>query len=75
MTESEYNLAPRLVLSDSDIEDSDYTASVVLMDTEREKTIGLGPEYPFEPLSAGECIVSKTYAENFGIGETITFSS
>ena len=73
LTDEEYNLAPRMVFTDTEIADSTYTATVILMDTERESDIGLGPDYPFDPLGAGECIVSDAYSENFGIGETITF--
>ena len=72
LSDEEYNLAPRMVFSDAAIMDSEYKATVILMDTERESDIGLGPDYPFDPLGAGECIVSDEYSENFGIGETIT---
>lgn len=30
----------------------------MLMDTDREKEIGLGPDYPFSKLEAGQCLVS-----------------
>ena len=35
--------------------------NVMALDTEREKEIGLGPQYPFDPLDVGECIVSSEY--------------
>jgi len=45
------------------------------MDTQREKEIGLGPKYPFEPLQAGECILSSGLLKysnvGVGIGDTI----
>ena len=41
--------------------------SILLMDTEREKQIGLGPNYPFEKLAAGECIISTIMGDEFGI--------
>ena len=31
---------------------------VQLLDTEREREIGLGTDYPFEPLGPGECIAN-----------------
>lgn len=34
------------------------------MDTEREKEIGLGDKYPFEPLEAGECIVPYIFSSD-----------
>ena len=43
------------------------------MDTAQEKAIGLGADYPFEPLGAGECIVPQEYKALTGVskGETI----
>ena len=35
----------------------DTQVKLMLMNTELEKSIGLGPDYPFEPLEEGECIV------------------
>ena len=44
------------------------------MDTDREKQIDLGPEYPFEALPAGECIISSSYQQEesggYQIGST-----
>lgn len=33
----------------------------MLMDTQQEKDIGLAPDYPFEPLKAGECLVPAKF--------------
>jgi len=33
----------------------------MFMDTDLEKSIGLAPDYPFEPLAAGECIAPAFY--------------
>ena len=33
----------------------------MLMDTQQEKDIGLAPDYPFEPLKAGECLVPDKF--------------
>jgi hypothetical protein len=35
--------------------------TVTLIDTEREKEINLGAEWPYKPLGVGECIVNKVY--------------
>ena len=73
LTDEEYNLAPRVTFVDTEIVGSDYDPpTVILMDTERESEIGLGSDYPFDPLGPGECIISDTYSDNFGIGEIIT---
>ncbi len=34
-------------------------ADVLFIDTELEKQIMLGPDYPYEPLEAGECIINS----------------
>lgn len=33
---------------------------IMLIDTQREKEIKLGTTYPFQPLSAGQCLVSTS---------------
>ena len=49
----------------------------MLIDTKREKQIGLGPDWPFEPLGAGECIISRQLADTFNndfkvnVGDTL----
>ena len=46
--------------------------SVSFIDTERERQIGLGPDYPFEPLEAGQCVISQSLvAPNVTVGSTI----
>ena len=37
------------------------------IDTDREKDIGLGSDYPFEPLGPLECIIPKKYKEGYGL--------
>ena len=34
----------------------------MLMDTDREKFIDLAPDYPFEKLGLGECVIPKILA-------------
>ena len=41
---------------------------VMLMDTDREEKISLGPEYKYGPLKAGECIVPKSAVKDYGDG-------
>ena len=35
-------------------------ASVMFMDTQREKEIRLGPKWPFAPMEEGECLALST---------------
>ena len=46
----------------------------MLIDTEREKEIGLGKDYPFGKLGPGECVLHSTWKENYGleVNSTIT---
>ena len=37
------------------------------IDTALEEDIGLGSDYPFEPLGPLECIVPKKYQENYAL--------
>ena len=52
----------------------DYQPNVVFIDTEREKEIGLGPDWPFEPMKETECIINKEIANKYDIkvGDEIT---
>ena len=36
---------------------------ILLFDTERERQLNIGKDYPFEPLKAGECIVPEKFGE------------
>jgi len=61
----DYNLSPRMQFCGAFV---DYKTSptsadncLMFMDTQREKDIGIGPEYPFDPLAAGECNVPTFY--------------
>jgi len=49
-----------------------FATNLFLMDTERENEIGLGPEYPYDALGEGECIVSSDYEEDYGLNEYMT---
>lgn len=45
---------------------------LMLMDTQQEKDIGLAPDYPFEPLKAGECIVPDKFRQiGLAVGEQL----
>ena len=49
-------------------------ANVQLQDTKREKEIMLGPDYPYPPLEAGECIINSLTLEtspNLKVGDAI----
>ena len=45
------------------------------MDTQREKDIGLGPDWPYGVLNEGECIAASTFGDDYEIkdGDTIYF--
>ena len=46
------------------------------IDTAKEKAIGLGADYPFEPLASGECIVPDQFrvSSKAQIGDTVTMN-
>jgi hypothetical protein len=73
VTQDAYNLSPRKVfgstfiytekqtgkISTNFFKESDHSlGSLVLIDTEREKEIGVGTNYPFDAMSQGECSIS-----------------
>ena len=64
VTKGAYQLSPRVMACNSILADN-QTVCVLLLDTERERQIGLGTDYLFEPLGPGECIV------NAGLGVVI----
>ena len=39
----------------------------MFMDTAQEKAIGLGSEYPYEPLDSGECVVPSLFQAASGV--------
>ena len=47
-----------------------------MIDTEREKEIGLATKYPFEALQPGEIIMHESWQKDFGyqIGDTMNLS-
>ena len=56
ITNDEYNLSPRNAFSGT--RDGGFEYTVQFLDTNREKDINLGVNYPFDQMSAGECIVN-----------------
>ena len=48
----------------------------MFMDTQREKDIELGPQWPFDPINEGECISNSAFATKYEIeaDETIFFN-
>ena len=43
-----------------------------MWDTEREREIHLGSQYPYEPLGRGECLVPQSYSDyGYVIGDTL----
>ena len=50
-----------------DVEDE--SACIMYIDTDLEKEIGLGSDYPFEPLGPLECILPKKYKEDHNCTE------
>ena len=47
----------------------------MFMDTDREKQIGLGPKWPFDPLGEAECLASSAFESSYSVrkNETIMF--
>lgn len=71
VTNDEYNLSPRLQFCTAYNLDTGVYKSlcVMLMDTDRETEIGLGSDYPYEPLAAGECLIPSIFATDFSVGD------
>ena len=50
-------------------------ACLGFIDTEREKEISIGVDYPFDPLEPGECLVPTDYKdEGIKINDTVTLN-
>ena len=68
-------MAPRNQFCYSDIVPKGYNSKdtcIMFMDTEREKQIKLGTDYPFDALGAGECILPNSYtAYGLKVGDTV----
>ena len=80
---NKYNIAPRTHRCNQNISNSENAevqfvdvGCIVLIDTEREKEIGLGKDYPFGKLGPGECVLHSIWQEKYGleIGSKITIS-
>lgn len=48
---------------------STFVGHVMLMDTQREKDIYLGTEYPYDTLSSGQCLISSDMEDLMNISE------
>ena len=54
--------------------------NLILIDTEREKEIGLGTDWPYKPLGPGQCIISRAFADTIyddyavGIGDKLNLN-
>ena len=48
---------------------------MVYIDTEREKQLNIGPDWPYGPLAEDECIASDKFENSYQvkIGDTINF--
>lgn len=53
------NIAPRRQFTESYLHDGTtyLTVNVGWIDTEKEKAIGIGEDYPFDAMKAGECLI------------------
>ena len=60
-------LPPRDAVYDPDFIISIQQACLMLMDTEREREIGLGSMYKFDAMSEGQCLVSQEFANQLKI--------
>lgn len=43
------------------------TACVLLMDTQREKDIGLASSYQYDAMTEGQCLISQSYADTLEV--------
>ena len=49
---------------------------LMLIDTDLEKEIGLGADYPFGPLEAGECVVADVWkSRNYAEGDKLNIKA
>ena len=71
--EEKFNLAPRFHECDTILED--YPNLFLMMnmwDTDREKQIDLGLDYPYEPLEKCECIAPAVWQKSgIAVGDTL----
>ena len=53
-----------------------FSGKIMFMDTQREKEIGLGPKWNFEPLGEGECLANFAFESTYSVtpNETIIFN-
>ena len=63
-----YNIAPRLYRGRTGFHEAPGSeisfigeGTFILIDTKREKEIGVGGDYPFGPLGPGECVISEVW--------------
>ena len=71
----QYNLSPRFHFCDVDVttqresineESQNQHTCIMMMDTDREREIGLANKYPFEALEPGEIILHESWQTEFG---------
>lgn len=46
-----------------------FSGCVMLMDTEKEREIGLGTAYKLDEMNEGECLISQDIADNLALEE------
>ena len=89
-TEDQYNLLPQLNFcyynlvtiadewSESDNGNHNY-GCMMLIDTDLEKCFDLAPDYPFQKLGPGECIIPKIFAKSYStkveVGTVLSLSA
>ena len=70
-----YNLSPRNSQTNARLKFNETTYSGLILtgiDTEREKAIGLGEDWPFPPLKANECLITEKFAKANNITKGVT---
>ena len=70
ITSDKYNLSPRMQFGAALLDYDETTWQASFIDTQREKDIGIGTDWPYDPLGAGECIVTSEY-EDASEGDTV----
>ena len=74
MYDGRYNVAPRMYRTHTELSKptdslTNGTSTFMLIDTEREKEIALGVDWPFAQLGPGECVLSLAFKDQLDLKE------
>ena len=71
VTNNKYNLSPRKQFGSSDFAygNTQYSGTLVVLDTKREKDIKIGIKYKFDPMQEGECLINERLKSALKVGQ------